>query len=344
MVQGVEQSGGAVGGLSSAAAAAASSSSGALSGQAMTSGSVVTVVSVIVVFAAVTLAFVLLQCYCDERRRALSTSLPPLAPSGRGRRRRGGAGGVDPWMDGRAVRGGVDPEVLRSLPVTVYRRADKEEDVECAVCLAELEDGEEARFLPRCGHGFHVDCVDQWLDSHSTCPLCRLTVVKPNVPPPPPRPLPPVPPEPANYTVNLPASVLLNLSDQSALTAVTLTPEDTAPSPRAMAAVLVIDILESAASTPRDAARSPGSARLRSLRRLWSLGRQGAGSTSSCSVGGDDDVEHGGVSVTVGIRVVEAPAPSLPSETETGATPRTARVCSEITTPCVRPAGRAITG
>ncbi|KAL5212977.1 hypothetical protein ABZP36_023824 [Zizania latifolia] len=310
MVQSVEQGGGAVGGLS--AAAAPLSSSGALSDQATTTGSVVTVVSVIVVFAAVTLAFVLLQCYCDERRRALSTSSSPPPPSGRRRRRRGGAGGADLWMDGRAGRGGVDPEVLRSLPVTVYRRADKEEGVECAVCLAELEDGEEARFLPRCGHGFHADCVDQWLDSHSTCPLCRLTVVKPNVPPPPPGPLPPVPPEPANYTVN-----------QSALTAVTLTPEDTAPSPRVTAAVLVIDILESAASTPRDAARSPGSARLRSLRRLWSFGRQGAGSTSSCSGGGDEDVEHC-VSVTVGIHVVEAPAPSLPPETETGATPRTA--------------------
>nr|1IYM_A Chain A, EL5 [Oryza sativa] len=52
-----------------------------------------------------------------------------------------------------------------------------DDGVECAVCLAELEDGEEARFLPRCGHGFHAECVDMWLGSHSTCPLCRLTVV-----------------------------------------------------------------------------------------------------------------------------------------------------------------------
>ncbi|EEE57575.1 hypothetical protein OsJ_07927 [Oryza sativa Japonica Group] len=36
--------------------------------------------------------------------------------------------------------------------------AVKEEDdsIECAVCLAELEEGDEARFLPRCGHGFHA--------------------------------------------------------------------------------------------------------------------------------------------------------------------------------------------
>ncbi|KAL5224848.1 hypothetical protein ABZP36_011487 [Zizania latifolia] len=206
---------------------APSSSLWALSDQVMTIGSIVTMVSVIVIFTVIVFAFVLLQCYCDERRCALPTSLSPPPPSRQRRRCRGRTGGVD-W---RAGRGRVDLEVLWSLSVMVYRHVDKKEGVECAVCLVELEDDEEARFLSRCGHGFHANCVDQWLESYSTCPLCWLTVVKPNMPPPPPRPLPPVQPKPMNYTVNLPASVLLNLSNQSALTAVTLTPEDTAPSP-----------------------------------------------------------------------------------------------------------------
>ncbi|XP_040377296.1 E3 ubiquitin-protein ligase EL5-like [Oryza brachyantha] len=271
MVRGVEQGGSS----SSAAAAAAVPPAGQA---AMTVGGIVTVATVLLVFAAFTLAFVLLQCYCDDRRRAVSTS-------GRRRRRPGGpvagSGG-----------GGVDPEVLRSLPVTVYRAqppaaAKGEDGVECAVCLAELEDGEEARFLPRCGHGFHAECVDVWLESHSTCPLCRLTVV-PSPPPPLRPPLPPVPPEPpANYTVNLPASFLLGLSDQHQ-GAVTMTPEDSTSPSAGATAVLVIEVPdpEPAASTPRNAAaRSPGLARLRSLKRLWSFGRQGAaaGSTSSCN-------------------------------------------------------------
>ncbi|KAF2945346.1 hypothetical protein DAI22_02g210800 [Oryza sativa Japonica Group] len=202
MVRGVEQGGAAM--SSSSSSSLSPSPVSAPAGQtAITFRGIAAVAGVLITFAALTL-IVLLHCYCDEwRRGALTTSA-----SGRGRRRRSGSGGDG----GRG--GGVDPEVL---PVTVYSRAAaaaaaKEDGVECAVCLAKLEDGEEARFLRRCGHGFHAECVDMWLGSHSTCPLCRLTVV---VPPPPL--LPPVPPEPpASYTVNLPETVLLGLSDQGA--------------------------------------------------------------------------------------------------------------------------------
>ncbi|CAL4950209.1 unnamed protein product [Urochloa decumbens] len=49
---------------------------------------------------------------------------------------------------------------------------------ECAVCIGELRDGDEARALPRCGHRFHAACVDAWLRRrHTTCPLCRASVV-----------------------------------------------------------------------------------------------------------------------------------------------------------------------
>ncbi|RCV06864.1 hypothetical protein SETIT_1G197600v2 [Setaria italica] len=277
---------------------------------AMTLGSILTVAGILLLFVVFAFGLVSLQycfSYWDRERRQQQQGAAPT--SGRRRERRRGGSGM---ATRRASRGGVDPELLRSLPVTAYRAAaaqgSKEEGAaaECAVCLAELEDGEAARFLPRCGHGFHAECVDMWLASHTTCPLCRLTVAKPDAPPCPAAMIHPVPPEPANYAATLPASVLLGVSDQTAVTAATVTTDgDTG--------VLVIDI-PAPTPTPRDAAKSPGSARLRSsFRRLWSFGRQGgAGASSSCSCAGDGegaDLEQG-VSVSTDRRESTTKFPS----------------------------------
>lgn len=71
------------------------------------------------------------------------------------------------------LRKGLDAAVLRSIPVVVFSPEDFKEGLECAVCLSELAQGEKARLLPSCNHGFHVDCIDMWFKSNSTCPLCR---------------------------------------------------------------------------------------------------------------------------------------------------------------------------
>lgn len=69
---------------------------------------------------------------------------------------------------------GLEAWVLKSIPVvTVDEGADDEELMECAVCLCGVREGEKARILPKCNHGFHVDCIDMWFHSHATCPLCR---------------------------------------------------------------------------------------------------------------------------------------------------------------------------
>ncbi|CAL9762753.1 unnamed protein product [Musa acuminata subsp. burmannicoides] len=67
--------------------------------------------------------------------------------------------------------------IVAALPPVVLRAGDLKEGVECAVCLSELSEGEAARLLPRCGHAFHLDCIDMWFCSHSTCPVCRSSAV-----------------------------------------------------------------------------------------------------------------------------------------------------------------------
>ncbi|KAL1315853.1 uncharacterized protein [Arachis hypogaea] len=45
----------------------------------------------------------------------------------------------------------------------------------CAVCLGDFEEDEELKTLPECMHSFHVPCIDMWLYSHTSCPVCRAT-------------------------------------------------------------------------------------------------------------------------------------------------------------------------
>ncbi|KAF5460446.1 hypothetical protein F2P56_020310 [Juglans regia] len=46
-------------------------------------------------------------------------------------------------------------------------------EAECAICLSEFVEGEGIRVLVRCKHGFHAQCIEEWLSSRSSCPTCR---------------------------------------------------------------------------------------------------------------------------------------------------------------------------
>ncbi|KAJ7520536.1 hypothetical protein O6H91_19G010000 [Diphasiastrum complanatum] len=71
---------------------------------------------------------------------------------------------------------GLDKAVIESLPTFTYAAGSMTKEVECVVCLCEFEDKAKGRFLPKCRHIFHTDCIDMWFRSHSTCPLCRLNI------------------------------------------------------------------------------------------------------------------------------------------------------------------------
>ncbi|KAJ6816600.1 RING-H2 finger protein ATL65 [Iris pallida] len=77
---------------------------------------------------------------------------------------------------------GLDDLSISSLPLSIYSSRVLEPSGklrECAVCLLEFADGDRLRSLPLCSHHFHVGCIDVWLRSHATCPLCRSGVFVP---------------------------------------------------------------------------------------------------------------------------------------------------------------------
>ncbi|XP_007018124.2 PREDICTED: RING-H2 finger protein ATL11 [Theobroma cacao] len=77
----------------------------------------------------------------------------------------------------RRLTRGLDASVIESFPTFLYSTVKGlkigNDTLECAVCLNEFEDDETLRLIPKCSHVFHPDCIDAWLLSHSTCPVCR---------------------------------------------------------------------------------------------------------------------------------------------------------------------------
>ncbi|KAK3206575.1 hypothetical protein Dsin_020621 [Dipteronia sinensis] len=86
---------------------------------------------------------------------------------------------------------GLDPSIINSLPVTLYlswvktsnhnmdsttASGDNMVPTECSICLGVFEDEDKLKVLPDCNHGYHSDCLDKWLNSRSTCPLCRASL------------------------------------------------------------------------------------------------------------------------------------------------------------------------
>lgn len=77
---------------------------------------------------------------------------------------------------------GLDPTVIASLPKFIHKPSDHGEAIECSICLSAVGEETTVRILPNCKHVFHVECVDIWLSSNTTCPICR-TVAEPRVHP-----------------------------------------------------------------------------------------------------------------------------------------------------------------
>ncbi|TVU08691.1 hypothetical protein EJB05_42102, partial [Eragrostis curvula] len=104
---------------------------------------------------------------------------------------------------GGSSLGGLSPAAIAAVAPAFPHDAAAQGggEAECAVCLEALRGGEVVRRLPACAHAFHVGCIDMWLDSHATCPVCRCHLLpqkggkeapEPPVPPLGEAPLPPV--------------------------------------------------------------------------------------------------------------------------------------------------------
>ncbi|KAM7253894.1 hypothetical protein ACFE04_031576 [Oxalis oulophora] len=76
-----------------------------------------------------------------------------------------------------ANRPGLDPVLIQYFPTFAYSDVkdigQRKCGLECAICLGDFKDDDILRLLTVCYHVFHQECIDLWLESHKTCPVCR---------------------------------------------------------------------------------------------------------------------------------------------------------------------------
>ncbi|CAH8261176.1 unnamed protein product [Arabidopsis lyrata] len=74
--------------------------------------------------------------------------------------------------DFKQEKKGLSKSSIENIPM-FYNRSDQQTKSSCSICLQDWEEGEVGRKLERCGHKFHMNCIDEWLLRQETCPICR---------------------------------------------------------------------------------------------------------------------------------------------------------------------------
>ncbi|XP_010252389.1 PREDICTED: RING-H2 finger protein ATL7-like [Nelumbo nucifera] len=77
----------------------------------------------------------------------------------------------------RSCESGLTKELREMLPIIIFRESFSVRDTQCSVCLGDYQAEDRLQQLPACGHTFHMECIDHWLAIHTTCPLCRLSLL-----------------------------------------------------------------------------------------------------------------------------------------------------------------------
>jgi hypothetical protein len=68
-------------------------------------------------------------------------------------------------------------DVTRVVP---YRSlvTDSATTERCGICQDTFQEDSPVRQIRRCGHYYHLSCIEQWLANHQTCPLCMQNVME----------------------------------------------------------------------------------------------------------------------------------------------------------------------
>jgi hypothetical protein len=74
-----------------------------------------------------------------------------------------------------SVNKGLSKEKKKNIPEKPVNKALFDDNLECIICMENFEENEKVKQL-YCGHIFHGDCIDKWLEKEKKCPFCKAEV------------------------------------------------------------------------------------------------------------------------------------------------------------------------
>ena len=74
-----------------------------------------------------------------------------------------------------SVNKGLSKEKIKKIPEKPFHKALFDDNLDCIICMEKFEENEKVKQL-LCGHIFHGDCIDKWLEKEKKCPFCKAEV------------------------------------------------------------------------------------------------------------------------------------------------------------------------
>ena len=75
------------------------------------------------------------------------------------------------------VNRGLSKHQIKMLPQITFKNfLNFNNQTNCLICQENFVEQEQLRKF-NCGHIFHIECVDQWLENEKTCPTCKKSVI-----------------------------------------------------------------------------------------------------------------------------------------------------------------------
>ncbi len=70
------------------------------------------------------------------------------------------------------VNKGLSKDQINKIPVKPFHKTFFEDNYQCIICMENFSENELVKQLS-CGHIFHEDCINQWLEQQKNCPFCK---------------------------------------------------------------------------------------------------------------------------------------------------------------------------